>query len=178
MWTNRSLWLLFTGGFPAQRASSKYAVAWTTVVVTVMFIRIMWWMNWLDRIISFQSKIPGKIFQILRGIRKKDNCYNCHRTPVITMVPYVPNGSFVRTETVKWTASHATVYRKYLKYSVMLVQVAERISHDDVIKWKHLPRYWPFVREIHRSPVNSPHTRASDAERGCFLWSVPESTVE
>ena len=29
--------------------------------------------------------------------------------------------------------------------------------HDDVIKWKHFPRYWPFVREIHRSPVNSPY---------------------
>ena len=29
--------------------------------------------------------------------------------------------------------------------------------HDDVIKWKHFPRYWPFVQGIHRSPVNSPH---------------------
>ena len=29
--------------------------------------------------------------------------------------------------------------------------------HDDVIKWKHFPRYWPFVRGIHRSPVNFPH---------------------
>ena len=29
--------------------------------------------------------------------------------------------------------------------------------HDDVIEWKHFPRYWPFVRGIHRSPVNSPH---------------------
>ena len=29
--------------------------------------------------------------------------------------------------------------------------------HDDVIKWKHFPRYWPFVRGIPRSPVNSPH---------------------
>ena len=28
---------------------------------------------------------------------------------------------------------------------------------DDVIKWKHFPRYWPFVRGIHRSPVNSTH---------------------
>ena len=28
---------------------------------------------------------------------------------------------------------------------------------DDVIKWKHFPRCWPFVRGIHRSPVNSPH---------------------
>ena len=30
-------------------------------------------------------------------------------------------------------------------------------DYDDVIKWKHFPRYWPFVRETHRSPVNSPH---------------------
>ena len=28
--------------------------------------------------------------------------------------------------------------------------------HDDIIKWKYFPRYWPFVRGIHRSPVNSP----------------------
>ena len=27
----------------------------------------------------------------------------------------------------------------------------------DVIKWKHLLRHWPFVRGIHRWPVNSPH---------------------
>ena len=29
--------------------------------------------------------------------------------------------------------------------------------HDDIIKWKHFPHYWPFVRGIHRSRVNSPH---------------------
>ena len=29
--------------------------------------------------------------------------------------------------------------------------------HDDVIKWKPFPRYLPFVRGIHRWPVNSPH---------------------
>ena len=38
--------------------------------------------------------------------------------------------------------------------------------HDDVIKWKHFPRYWPFVRGIHRPPVNSrtqrPVTRSFD----------------
>ena len=31
-----------------------------------------------------------------------------------------------------------------------------RCCHDDVIKWKHLPRYWPIARRIHRSPVNFP----------------------
>ena len=30
-------------------------------------------------------------------------------------------------------------------------------KHNDVNKLKHFPRYWPFVLEIHRSPVNSPH---------------------
>ena len=27
----------------------------------------------------------------------------------------------------------------------------------DAIKWKHFPRYWPFVRGIHQLPVNSLH---------------------
>ena len=29
--------------------------------------------------------------------------------------------------------------------------------HDDIIKWKHFPRYWTFVQGIHPSQVNSPH---------------------
>ena len=28
-----------------------------------------------------------------------------------------------------------------------------RNIHDDVIKWKHFPRYWHFMSGIHRSPV-------------------------
>ena len=37
--------------------------------------------------------------------------------------------------------------------------------HDDVIKLIHFPRYWPFVRGIHRSTANSPQrpvTRSFD----------------
>ena len=44
---------------------------------------------------------------------------------------------------------------------------------DDVIKWKHFPRYWPFVRGIHRSRW-IPRTKASDAELWCFLSSASE----
>ena len=29
-------------------------------------------------------------------------------------------------------------------------------TYDDVITLKHFPLYWPFVRGIHQSPVNSP----------------------
>ena len=41
--------------------------------------------------------------------------------------------------------------------------------HDDVIKWKHFPRYWPFVRGIHRGPVNSPH---KGQWRGTLMFSL------
>ena len=30
-------------------------------------------------------------------------------------------------------------------------------NYDEAIKWKHCPRYWPFVRGINPSPVVSPH---------------------
>ena len=43
------------------------------------------------------------------------------------------------------------------------------LFHDDVIKWKHLPRYWPFVRGIHRSPVNSPY---QGQWRGALMFSL------
>ena len=42
-------------------------------------------------------------------------------------------------------------------------------SHDDVIKWKHFSRYWPFVWGIHRSPVNSPH---KGQWRGALMFSL------
>ena len=42
-------------------------------------------------------------------------------------------------------------------------------THDDVIKWKNFPRYWPFVRGIHRSPVNSPH---QGQWRGALMFSL------
>ena len=46
-------------------------------------------------------------------------------------------------------------------------QLLIKENHDDVIKRKHFPRYWPFVRGIHRSRW-FPRTKASDAE----VWSA------
>ena len=42
-------------------------------------------------------------------------------------------------------------------------------KHDVVIKWKHFPRYWPFVRGIQRPPVNCPH---EDQWRGALMFSL------
>ena len=43
------------------------------------------------------------------------------------------------------------------------------IVHDDVIKRKHFPRNWPFVRGIHREPVNSRH---KGQWRGALMFSL------
>ena len=37
------------------------------------------------------------------------------------------------------------------------------MQRDDVIKWKHFPRNWPFV------PVNSPR---KDQSRGALMFSL------
>ena len=43
------------------------------------------------------------------------------------------------------------------------------VYHDDVIKWKHFPRYCPFVRGIHRPPVDSSH---KGKWRGALVFSL------
>ena len=42
-------------------------------------------------------------------------------------------------------------------------------KNSGVIKWKHLPRYWPFVRWIHRPPLDSPH---KGQWRGALMFSL------
>ena len=42
-----------------------------------------------------------------------------------------------------WYSNHAEIARK----SHLIIPF-----HDNVIKWKYFPCYWPFVRGIHRSP--------------------------
>ena len=44
-----------------------------------------------------------------------------------------------------------------------------KLSRDDVTKWNHFRRYWPFVRGIHRPPVNSPH---KGQWRGALMFSL------
>ena len=56
------------------------------------------------------------------------------------------------------------IWRSYID-----IQKYEIKIHDDVIKWKHFPRCWPFVRGFHRWPVNSPH---KGQWRGALMFSL------
>ena len=52
---------------------------------------------------------------------------------------------------------------------ITIAEFAKSLCHDDVIKWKHFPRYWPFVEGIRWSPVNSPH---NGQWRGTLMFSL------
>ena len=57
--------------------------------------------------------------------------------------------------TKDWPLWHSTI--DYFQFWFCTVISHKMIGlHDDVIKWNHFPCYWPFVRGIHWSPVNSP----------------------
>ena len=61
--------------------------------------------------------------------------------------------------------------------SMMLKSNTIYFCHDDVIEWKHLPRYWSFVWEF-TGPRWIPLTKASDAELLCFLDLCMNKKVE
>ena len=71
-------------------------------------------------------------------------CDWCEVNPIVVLVSEVREGSLTR-----W--------------------LCNGFDHDDVIKWKHFPRYWSFLRRIHRSPVNSPH---KGQWRGALMFSL------
>ena len=64
---------------------------------------------------------------------------------------------------------HVISSRPSRRHFAILWIVTGFYTHDDIIKWKHISRYWPFVRGIRRSPVNSPH---KGQWRGALMFSV------
>ena len=70
----------------------------------------------------------------------------------------------------KGSKMHTKIIRKHL---INVDCGVDKMTNDDVMKWKHFPRYWPFVRgTIGHWWI--PLTKASDAELWYFLWSASE----
>ena len=68
----------------------------------------------------------------------------------------------------EWNALNRSVHN-HNNTQQSTIGVHNSRDHDDVIKWNHFPRYWPFVRGIHPSPVNSPH---KGQWRGPLMFSL------
>ena len=73
--------------------------------------------------------------------------------PMLTQISVSPYG-VTRPQWVKTHKRRYHISSSQVSYCCILEEIDTTI-HDDVIKWKHLPHYWPFVWRIHRSPVNS-----------------------
>ena len=64
--------------------------------------------------------------------------------------------------TILTTKSDMTSFTFYF-FMAMNPSWPSAVEHDDVMKWKHFLRDWPFVRGIYRSPV----TRSFDVSLIC-----------
>ena len=135
-----------TGRFPSQRANSAENVS-------------IWWCHHTHLLMNCHELIIA-FCPLNKYSEARKATWIC---PLSRQVVFDNRGSehgFLKIEPGLWLNSIALG-----NFAVWL--------HDDVIKWKHFPHYWPFVRGIHRSRW-IPRTKASDAELWCFLWSAPE----
>ena len=97
-----------------------------------------------------------EIIDMHRGVC--DNAYTCN------MFSFALFSAFLCTAKGRKSSSSTTGFTCSIRILPRWVT-----WHDDVIKWKHFPRYWPFVWGIYRSPVNSPH---KGQWRGALMFSL------
>ena len=103
--------------------------------------------------------------------KKTTGNINWSHHPFCGFILYTNRSDFIAArrsgfESVSFTSSP---YALVVTHLISLADLQVLHNHDDVIKWKHFPRYWPFVRGIQRSPVNSPH---KSQWRGALIFSL------
>ena len=110
----------------------------------------------------------------LRSVDMYVNDYFCLlRLIYITCARMHVNAAQFMTRHHFWQADHLRLIGSgwFDNWSTVLIVTNMKLGqlHDNVIKWKHFPRYLPFVRGIHRSPANYPH---KGQWRGALMFSL------
>ena len=90
---------------------------------------------------------------------------------LLKLLPHLSGASESITDVTHRTVVGSFLRHNQIKYHPNAAALLKTFFHHawDVIKSKHFPRYWPFVRDIHRSPVNYPH---KGQWRGAFMFSL------
>ena len=117
------------------------------------------------------------------------NIYTDHWEPIVIYITlllywslynYTAHAADILTPTtaVQGVDNHSWYFTALLYVYIHIcsnisISIYREYRHDDVIKWKHFPRYWPLCGDFtgHRW---IPHTNASDVELWCFVSSTPE----
>ena len=102
-----------------------------------------------NTIFIFLSDIP---FYSKHRTRARQWCISLSLT--VPGVVLWPSGAAPTVAPVKLFHSSKCSHALHLPIFVITASLALELVHDDIIKWKYFPRYWPFVRGIHRSPAS------------------------
>ena len=114
------------------------------VVVKIKWLKEAKNQQQLINVVEISAKSEEKpSIQVARLVPRIGSAGNSHLTNCCIFM------YFICTELLKYQ-------RTTISFEISHIYVNDvRLYHDDVKKWKHFPRYWPFVRGSHRSPVNS-----------------------
>ena len=69
-----------------------------------------------------------------------------------------------RVKTHRYTRARTHIIEIFLSQ-----ENCNKTCHVDIIKWKHFPRYWFFVRGIHRLPMYSPQKKIVTQKFDVFI---------
>ena len=150
-----------TGEFPAQMASYAENVS-------------IWWRHHgcagrPTGVIMFASGVL-----VANGTQQLELSYqidgNYIGPPMLYILRCAQETNYVR----KWEVTKLIIQSSLTIFWIVIFRLVTNFSRNfarrrDVIKWKHFPRYWPFVRGIHRPPMNSLH---KGQWRGGLMFSL------
>ena len=143
--------------------------------VKTLWHQISWWVETARLDVKFSY--CSEFWQTLRQCYCRDTCHisdwSDNYKPISRSFK-ISRDLLVRRLTAQWRETpvgYTIFWRHYVNITAVdALLTSHWIAHDDVIKWKHFPRYWPFVRGFHRSPVNSPH-------KGLWRWVLRFSSI-
>ena len=129
--------------------------------------RFIWWKNYLIKLqwSAIFDNINLLMFTLYRNIWNW--IHDKRMFALLIGISYIQYKWFCMCHSVRHCVPNT-----HARFNIWLKKI-----HDDVFKWKHFPRYWPFVRGIHRSPVPSQRPVTQSFYVFLDLRLAPEQTV-
>ena len=141
-------------GFPSQRAGNPEKVS------------LSWRLHGTDEIIVVYPFVLFHLFNVIGGsLGNHLSSLLKHKTNLSSQwVPRRSGARILQGLKPEQDSDNSTGSLCQIQY----------ITHDDLIKWKHFLRHWPFVRVIHRWPRSSPH---KGQWRGALMFHLIDAWI-
>ena len=146
---------------------SQLIVAWWNADIDLS----QYWLR--QKLVAWQHQVITWTHNDLSSLKPVLDSNFAENIPDITDYKTFENDILAYTHTSsrsQWVNSHEVTLTNISRYNLLIHNKTRQYKawatfmgctlrewHDDVIKWKHFLRYWPFARGIYWSPVNCPH---------------------